>query len=86
MATNDRAMVEAASCDRCGEPLITKTKEMEVCGLCKREMHIASEIALAVAAERTRIAVELLIAYPGKGHDGTWLVNFIDKLRGATDE
>ena len=41
--------------------------------------------ALAVAAERTRIVAELSIAYPGKGHDGTWLINFIDKLRAERD-
>ena len=48
--------------------------------------YTSQQSALAVAAERTRIAAELSIAYPGKGHDGTWLINFIDKLRGATDE
>ena len=80
MATNDnRAMVEAAE-DILRMEQISSTQWRVL------SVKMVDFAALAVAAERTRIAAELSIAYPGKGHDGTWLINFIDKLRGATDE
>ncbi len=80
MATNDnRAMVEAAE-DILRMEQISSTQWRVL------SVKMVEFAALAVAAERTRIAAELSIAYPGKGHDSTWLINFIDKLRGATDE
>lgn len=82
MATNDnRAMVEAA------RAYYDKVLDYSAATIIELMAGFASEqSALAVAAERTRIAAELSIAYPGKGHDSTWLINFIDKLKGATDE
>ena len=89
MATNDRAMVEAARRHLLGDDTdIVTVYNAPILAAAIKEMadFAISQSALAVAAERTRIAAELSIAYPGKGHDGTWLINFIDKLRGATDE
>ena len=85
MATNDnRAMVEAArACyiKKYGNP----AEGIDTFRMNNTVDIMVDFAALAVAAERTRIAAELSIAYPGKGHDGTWLINFIDKLRAERD-
>ena len=94
MATNDRAMVEAARRHLLGDDTdIVTVYNAPILAAAIKEMadFAISQSALAVAAERTRIGDELdaistkLLTKPTV--DGLMALDaYIDKLRGATDE